>query len=686
VGRRAELEELSKLAEAPGLVTVTGPVGVGKSRLAVEALPGAAVVHASSISEPSAFFDALAVAVGTSGARDPQEAALEGLRRDPRPVIVDDADRLIGSAREIGALADALAESAVVLTSRTRTNIPGERVIDLAPLPPEHAVELLGALAASERGRTFDELEMEDVRALARALDGLPLALELAAARLRVLAPRAIRHRLASRFEILQRAARAGHKHDALEGALDWAWAGLERWEQEALAQCTVFASPFTVEAAEAVLSLGTGAPATLDALTALRDRSLLGSVSSESDVRLTMLASVRDHAIARGGDLATAERRHAEWFVARAEALAGRGELAALREERTEGLAVLARLRSVGATSPERAEIALRVAIALAPMLLAQGPTAEIAALVEPVLAVTARSGANARLQGRAQLVRGLLRERLGDLAAARTDYEAARHLASKFDDAELAIRATANLARLDGVLGHPERGLRTLESVALELVNAPEIAITRAELTGEAMDALRDAARVEGVFRARSLRVRARFADDPSSLLEDAIAAARAEGDRVLEAELLFDLGAHRPGLLAAALVAAEGIGHATLAERCRRAIEASRAPEARLRAPASGQWFELEARVDLGRRKALRLVFARLLRERTRGDASVGWDVLLEAGWPNERVRAEAGQHRVRVAVLTLRKLGLGRHLQTTDDGYRLDPALRVDVTDL
>jgi predicted ATPase len=692
VGRTAEIEELRRLVERPGLVTVTGPVGAGKSRLAREALPDAVVVPAASLAGASAFSDAIAEALGASGASDSLAAAIESLRRSPRTVIVDDADRLI-ALEVLGALADAIVESAIVITSRSRTHHPSERVLELAPLSLPHdgadgdAVALLSSLAERERGRPFEAFELDDVRALARELDGLPLAIELAAARLRVLAPRSIRHRLSSRFEVLQRPRRSTPpaRHDAIEAALDWAWSGLEPWEQRALVQCTVFAAPFTAEAAESVLVLGDGAPSTLDALTALRDRSLLRSTPG-AEVRLSVLAAVRDHAIARAPDsLAPIERRHAEWFVARAEAWVDANDRSSLRAERAEGLAVLARLRDVRATSADRAELALRAAIALAPVLIAQGPTAEIAALVDPVLAVTARSGADARLQGRALHARGLLRVHLRDLGAARADLEAARHLASKFGDSALEVRAIVGLAELEVACGDRPAAVRALSSIAPAHIDDAEVAIVRAELASDAAEALADAARAERAFPARSLRVRARFASERAPALEAAVRAARSEGDRGLEAELLLELGAHEPAALGEALRAADSLGDARLAERCRRAIESGRAPERRIAASPSGHWFELDERVDLSRRRSLRLVLARLLDERARGDASVAWDALLEAGWPNERVGAEAGQHRVRVAILTLRKLGLGRHLQTTEEGYRLDPTVPIELCD-
>src|SRR5207248_3818484 len=163
-----------------------------------------------------------------------------------------------------------------LVTSRERLRLEGESVVELGPLDAEHEGVPLFEARARAAGAAISHGDRPELAALVRDLDGIPLAIELAAARSRVLAPAEIRARLAGCLDLLAASGRAP-RHATLRAAIDGSWELLDAKQQLALARCSVFIGGFGVEAAEAVLDLP--ADETLEALGALRDRSLLRNI-----------------------------------------------------------------------------------------------------------------------------------------------------------------------------------------------------------------------------------------------------------------------------------------------------------------------------------------------------------------------------------------------------------------------
>jgi tetratricopeptide (TPR) repeat protein len=190
-----------------------------------------------------------------------------------------------------------------LVTSRERLRLPGEQIFAVEPLPEAPAMALFEARArGQDRDFALSEGNRADVAAIVRTLDGIPLAIELAAARIRVLAPKQLRERLRERFRILAGARGLDERQATLLAAIDWSWDLLAPWERSALAQCSAFVGGFTLRAAEAVLDLSAfaEAPLALDAVQTLVDKSLLRAEADRRDIEepyFGMYVSIHEYA-----------------------------------------------------------------------------------------------------------------------------------------------------------------------------------------------------------------------------------------------------------------------------------------------------------------------------------------------------------------------------------------------------
>ncbi len=337
VGRGAELIALKALlAGGERLLTLLGPGGSGKTRLATQLAldaPSAALADLTDASQLDGLCAAVARAVHlTLSPGDPVPQLGQTLKGRPGLLLVlDNFEQLAPFAADtLGTWRAAAPEVTFVVTTRSVLKLPGESVFEVPPLAE-------GAQLFEERARTArpgwapNEVERKSVDELVRQLDGLPLAIELAAARMAMLSPSQLVQRLPRRFELL-----AGPRADVtarqatLRGAIDWSWELLQGHEQLALAQLSVFRGGFTLEAAEAVIDLSTfaGAPWALDVLQALRDKSLVRTWEAEGrpgELRFGFFESIREYAMEKLSGLGPdAERlaraRHGAWAIAAGE------------------------------------------------------------------------------------------------------------------------------------------------------------------------------------------------------------------------------------------------------------------------------------------------------------------------------------------------------------------------------
>ena len=303
-GRQNELTQARRLLGEHPVVTISGLGGMGKTRLARAILreEGGVWVDLTSARDDEELMRAVAGALGLVRGPDPMNQIGAGIASRGRTLVVlDNVEQLVDS------LADALPrwrerapEARWLLTSRVRLGAEGEQLIDLGALATPDlqateddirtapAVQLFLARAAGDPG------SLTSVAALCRELEGIPLALELAAARTVMMDATGIRDRLTERLRLLSRPG-AG-RHDAVSATLEWSWSLLSESQRAALAQCTVFRTPFRVDAAEQTLRLP-GDDFVLDTLQALVDASLLTRVAGSSPARLRMYEVTRDFA-----------------------------------------------------------------------------------------------------------------------------------------------------------------------------------------------------------------------------------------------------------------------------------------------------------------------------------------------------------------------------------------------------
>ncbi|MGH3146160.1 MAG: ATP-binding protein, partial [Rubrobacter sp.] len=282
VGREGELAEVRGLQASSRLLTLTGPGGCGKTRLALETAAGLAGdfrdgvywVDLSELSEPGLIAESVALFLGVLGGTglSPEEALLDHLEHKDTLLVLDNCEHLIGAC---AGLADHLLRSCpglrILATSREAFRIPGERawLVPALSLPdprsrqsPEEAARFeavrlfVQRVAAVVPGFALTEENVSAVVRICERLDGIPLAIELAAARVRVLSPSQIASRLDDRFLLLTGGSRVGvPRQRTLRAAVDWSHELLSGRERVLFRRLSVFSGGFTLEAAEAVCS-----------------------------------------------------------------------------------------------------------------------------------------------------------------------------------------------------------------------------------------------------------------------------------------------------------------------------------------------------------------------------------------------------------------------------------------------
>jgi predicted ATPase/class 3 adenylate cyclase len=314
VGREREVEELvAMLSNGKRLVTLTGPGGTGKTRLALQVAAelvgtqrdGVFWVPLVGLSDPELLDSEVAQAIG---APDDLTGFLRGRQL---LLLLDNFEHLLEGAPSVSTVLAACSGVRALVTSRAPLHIAGEHEYRLEPLAVNEAAELF-----AERARSVGrELVIDEtVETICRRLDGLPLAVELAAARTKLLAPERLLERLDSALPLLTGGARdAPERQRTLSATIEWSYDLLDPSAQKLFARLAVFAGTFALEAAEEVCG------ADLDGVAALVDSSLVKPIG---DDRFLMLETIREYAHERISDEDVQElgRRHADFFLALAE------------------------------------------------------------------------------------------------------------------------------------------------------------------------------------------------------------------------------------------------------------------------------------------------------------------------------------------------------------------------------
>ncbi|WP_408056297.1 ATP-binding protein [Streptomyces mesophilus] len=327
VGRTTELAELAALMGAARLITVVGPGGVGKSRLALRAAgvrrgqaDGVWLLELASVREADLVEHALIETFGLTDhtGRPPRSVLLDHLADRELLLVIDGFEHLADACGPL--VRDLLRRSpglTVLAAGRRALNVEGERVLALGPLPERDAAALLVERAALTGPVAEDDALVE----VCRRLDGIPLAVELAAGRLRALSPEQLLERLDDRFALLTGGSTGAlPRHQTLRTTIGWSHELCSPVQRLLWSRLSVFSGPFDLDAAEYVCG-GHGLPSedVLDVLGELLDRSVLTREESPTGVRYRMLDTVRAYGgewLESTGDGGRMRRRHRDWYM----------------------------------------------------------------------------------------------------------------------------------------------------------------------------------------------------------------------------------------------------------------------------------------------------------------------------------------------------------------------------------
>lgn len=330
IGRQTDVELILEGLRRGRLVTIAGTGGVGKTRLALEVArqctegypDGTWFVDLAPLTDAALVVSAIAVAVGvdTGSSGDPLASLAAQLRPQRVLLVVDNCEHVIGEiAHAIDVLLSSCAQLSVLATSREPMHIAGESVHRLPPFDDAAAAVLFRARAIDAGAHLhFDRGDLDAIANICRRLDGLPLAIELAAARTRTLPPSRIQQLIEERFRFLAGGSRTAlPRHQTLRGLIDWSYDLLSGMERRIFARLAVFAGSFTAEAAAAVAIETQDRWTAVDTLDALVDKSMLVSVDGE---RYRLLDSLLDYArekLRESGEEPMRRMLHASYYAA---------------------------------------------------------------------------------------------------------------------------------------------------------------------------------------------------------------------------------------------------------------------------------------------------------------------------------------------------------------------------------
>lgn len=479
LGRRREIDAILDLLAANRLVTLIGPGGTGKTRLgmqvAVEAgqsFPGGVYfVPLATIEDPELVASAIAHVIGIqdAGARPPEERLLEYLGDREVLLMLDNFEQITDAAPLVGRLLTGAPHIKMIVTSRSPLHVSAEHEFPVPPLqlPDPHHLPPLESLSQYESVALFIERALsvkpdfavtnENAAAVAEItarLDGLPLAIELAAARVKLLSPKALLARLEHRLSVLDSGSRdLPARQRTLRGAISWSYELLDDAGRPLFARFSVFRGGASIDEVPAVCAAdGDVGGDTLGLLATLVDQSLLRQEASEDEPRFGMLETVREYAaerLAESGETDTIRSRHAGVFLGLAEEaeaeLTGNAQTAWLDRLEREHDNIRAALAWY--VDHRQAELALRFCAAIWRFWQMRGHLREAAQRLDGVLALEADCD-NLEPRARGLEAAGGVAYWMGNIPGARSYYERSLELRLELGEPLDIAEALYNLA----------------------------------------------------------------------------------------------------------------------------------------------------------------------------------------------------------------------------------------------
>jgi len=426
VGRRREITLTKRLLAESRLVTLTGPGGVGKTRLALRVAGNmrrsfrdkAWLVELEELREPTLLTESVVeqLGFGGSGGSDEIDNVVEHLREREMLLVLDNCEHVL---EEVSRLADAIIRWCpgvrILATSRQSLGISGEatmvvpplQVPDIEHLPAAESYEQYASVRlfvdrakAAVPDFEVDERNGSALMRLCHHLDGNPLAIELAAVRLRALTPQQLEERLGERYELLTAGRRtAPARQQTLRALIDWSWELCSERDQRAWARMCLFSGSFDLPAAEHVARDGLDRSEVLDALHSLVDQSVLLREQDGEEIRFRLLHAMREYGqerLAESGEQELVQQRHCEWYGGVVERFSrewiGPEQVSWTRRLHLEQGNLRVALHML-ANDPQHAPAALRMATRLSPYWAIRGLNREARHWIEQALPATART-----------------------------------------------------------------------------------------------------------------------------------------------------------------------------------------------------------------------------------------------------------------------------------------------------